>query len=78
MDEAIRDIVVARPQHVRGHQDDRIGPLTFLEILNVRMDLLAKSIAQTRIRNAYPDLPTISTVGYGTITIRGIMVCTNL
>jgi hypothetical protein len=70
--------VVARPQHVRGHQDDRIGPLTFLESLNVRMDLLAKSIAQTHIRNGCPDLPTSSTVGYGTITIRGIMVCTNL
>ena len=43
--------VVARPQHVRGHQDDRIGPLTFLESLNVRMDLFAKSIAQTHIHN---------------------------
>jgi len=28
-------LVVALPQHVRGHQDDRIGPLTFLESLNV-------------------------------------------
>ena len=64
--------VVARPQHVRGHQDDRIGPLTFLESLNVRMDLLAKSIAQTYIHNGCPSLNTFSTVGYGTITIRGI------
>jgi len=70
--------VEARPQHVRGHQDDRIGSLMFLESLNVRMDLFAKSIAQTHIRNGCPDLPTSSTVGYGTITIRGIMVCTNL
>ena len=70
--------VTARPQHVRGHQDDRIGPLTFLESLNVRMDLLAKSIAQTHIRNGCPDLHSSSTVGYGTITIRGIMICTNL
>jgi hypothetical protein len=70
--------VVARPQHVRDHQDDRIGPLTFLKSLNVRMDLLAKSIAQTHIHNGCPALNTFSTVGYGTITIRGIMVCTNL
>ena len=62
----------------RGHQDYRIGPLTFLESLNVRMDLLAKSIAQTHIHNGCPALNTYSTVGYGTITIRGIMVCTNL
>ena len=70
--------VVARPQHVRGHQDDRIGPLTFLESLNVRMDLFAKSIAQTHIHNGWPALNTYSTVGYGTITMRGIMVCTYL
>ena len=70
--------VVARPQHVRGHQDDRIDPLTFLESLNVRMDLFTKSIAQTHIRNGCPDLTNSSMVGYGTNTIRGIMVCTNL
>jgi len=62
----------------RGHQDYRIGPLTFLESLNVRMDLLAKSIAQTHIHNGCPALNTYSTVGYGTITMRGIMVCTYL
>jgi hypothetical protein len=70
--------VVTRPQHVRGHQDDHVGPLTFLESLNVRMDLLAKSIAQAHIHNGCPAHNTFSTVGYGMITIRGIMVCTNL
>jgi hypothetical protein len=62
---------------VRGHQDDHIGPLTFLESLNVRMDLLAKSIAQTHIRNGCPDLPTSSTVIWYYYYSR-IMVCTNL
>ena len=28
-------------KHVYGHRDDRVGPLTFLEHLNVRMDSVA-------------------------------------
>ena len=70
--------VVARPQHVRGHQDDRIGPLTFLENLNVRMDLLAKSIAQTHIHNGPCSQYIFDCWLWYDFTIRGIMVCTNL
>jgi hypothetical protein len=44
----------------------------------ILLSILIKSIAQTHIWNGCPDLTTSSTVGYGTITIRGIMVCTNL
>jgi len=34
------------PQHVYGHQDNKyIGPLTFIEWLNVRMQKMAKTLA---------------------------------
>ena len=55
----------------------RIVPFTFLESLKVRMNLVAKSIAQTHIHNGCPAHNTFSTAGYGTITVRGIMVCTS-
>jgi hypothetical protein len=70
--------VEPRLVHVRGHQDDLNRPLTFLETLNVRMDALAKSIAQGHIQ-AGRNLTVIpSQLGVGTVQIAGELVCSNI
>jgi len=63
--------------HVYGHRDERIGPLTFLETLNVRMDSLAKRIAVNNLGQSQRLLP-LSTVGYGTVIIGGQLVSSRL
>lgn len=64
-------------KHVYGHRDERIGPLTFLETLNVRMDSLAKRIAVNNLGQSQLLLP-LSTVGYGTVIVGGQLVSSRL
>jgi hypothetical protein len=58
-------------KHVYGHLDDRVGPLTFLEHLNVRMDLVAKSIVLRNLGRSQ-QIPQPLSLGYGTISVGGI------
>jgi len=62
------------PTHVYVHQDDkRMGPQSFLECLNCRMDHLAKSIAISHFtqppRNLPPSLLGLGTILVGTNTV---------
>ena len=63
--------------HIYGHRDERIGPLTFLETLNVRMDSLAKRIAVNNLGQSQLLLP-LSTVGFGTVIVVGHLVSSRL
>ena len=65
-----------KPTHVYGHQDDTGRSLTSLEILNVRMDALAKEILSTVLSQDedVPDALPLSGIGlvqvdYGDIPI---------
>jgi len=59
------------PQHVYGHQDDKgMGPLTFVEHLNVRMDKLAKTLA-IRSFGMPPSIPpAVLHIGLGQATCK--------
>jgi len=58
-------------KHVYGHQDDkRIGPLSFIEHLNVKMDALAKRIAISHFHTVPRPLVSYP-FGIGTITVGG-------
>ena len=57
------------PRHVYAHQDDkRMGPLSFLEHLNVKMDHLAKRIAVSNFTRPPRTMPP-SSIGLGTIRV---------
>ena len=57
------------PKHVYAHQDDkRMGPLSFLEHLNVKMDHLAKRIAISNFTRPPRNMPP-SSLGLGTIRV---------
>ena len=65
--------------HVYGHRDTAAQPLTPLETLNCRMDLLAKRIAIQYIHhNQHPPpiLPTI--LGFRTIAIHGTPITSKI
>ena len=55
-------------KHMYGHRDDRVGPLTFLEHLNVRMDSVVKSIALRNL-GRLQQIPQPLSLGYGTISV---------
>jgi len=58
-------------KHVYSHQDDKhIGPLSFIEHLNDRMDTLAKRVAVSHFNVIPHDLDTCS-FGIGTISVGG-------
>ena len=57
--------------HVYGHQDERIGPLTFLETLNVCM------VALNNLGRSQHLLP-LSIVGYGTVSVGGQLMSSQL
>ena len=73
----IREEIIGtlQPTHVLGHQDDKTVLLTPLEVLNVRMDRLAKEILSTAITqeenipDALPMGTGILQVDYGEIPI---------
>ena len=60
-----------------GHCDDRVGPLTFLEHLNVRMDSVAKSITLRNLGRSQ-QIPQPLSLGYGTISVGGILVASRV
>jgi len=62
---------------VYGHCDDRVGPLTFLEHLNVRMDSVAKSITLRNLGRSQ-QIPQPLSLGYGTISVGGILVASRV
>jgi len=73
-----RDLpIYPRAMHVYGHRDERIGPLTFLETLNVRMDSLAKCIALNNLGQSQHLLP-LSIIGYVTVSVGGQLVSSRL
>ena len=62
-------------EHVFAHQDDLNRPLTMLEQLNCRMDILAKDIAKNEISCPSLDLVTKTSVGIGSITCDRNLIC---
>jgi len=63
------------PQHVYGHQDDKgMGPLTFVEHLNVRMDKLAKTLAIRSFAIPPSIPPAVLHIGLGQAIIQGSLV----
>jgi len=63
------------PQHVYGHQDDKgMGPLTFLEHLNVRMDKLTKTLAIRSFRIPPSIPPAVLHIRLGQAIIQGSLV----
>ena len=68
---------VIHPVHVKGHQDDEIGPRTNLETLNIHMDKLAKACAKTFTPT--DDFgPFWKTKGFGTITCYTSIITGNI
>ena len=44
-----------RIEHVKAHQDEKVGPLTFEQYYNVKVDLLAKKGCDERHCEEYSD-----------------------
>ena len=61
-------------EHVFAHQDDLNRPLTMLEQLNCRMDILAKDIAKNEISCPSLGLVTKTSAGIGSITCDGNLI----
>ena len=65
-------------EHVRAHQDDTLKELTIPEILNCRMDTLAKDIATTFIQHRHSINFAPSSLGFGTVTCNGVIIGSRL
>jgi len=63
------------PQHVYSHQDNKgMGPLTFVEHLNVHMDKLAKILAIQSFGIPPSIPPAVLHLGLGRAVIQGTLV----
>jgi hypothetical protein len=63
------------PQHVYGHQDDKhMGPLTFVEQLNISMDTLAKMLATRSFGRIAPIPAAVPLIGMGQVMVKGSLV----
>ena len=68
---------VITPVHVKGHQDNEMGPRTNLETLNIHMDKLAKACAQS-FTPTDEFGPFWKTKGLGTITCHKSIITGNI
>ena len=68
------------PIHVRGHQDSKGKPLTRAELLNVRMDALAKGINQLSHNKdlPIPDALPLSQIGLTQVDYKMDPIVSNL
>jgi len=67
------------PQHVYGHQDDKgMGPLTFVEHPNVRMDKLTKTLAIQSFGIPPSIPPAVLHLGLGQTVIQGSLVASTI
>ena len=76
--EAIQGTIL--PIHVKGHQDRESLNLTAIEVLNVRMDKLAKEILQEAVvlGDDIPDALPLTTTGLPQVDYQDIPICSSL
>ena len=66
-------------EHVYGHQDDSGRPLTQMEALNCRVDILAKEIAGLKMTGSLPQQIFKPTeLGLGTITCSNTLITSKI